>query len=72
MLFNLEEYEIVIFPDESGDDKYFVATTLEMPSISGCSDTPENALKELKTAFELTREVYKEDNEDMPVPANSK
>ncbi len=61
---------MLIFPAEEGEG--FVATTLEMPSVSGCGDTPEEALQELKTVFTLARKSFEEDGEDMPSPLRSR
>jgi len=46
----------------------YIATAFEMPTISGFGDTVEDAIKELKEAFTLAREVLEEDNENMPEP----
>lgn len=70
MFYNLDEYEIRIFRDDSGEG--YVAAILEMPGVSGCSDSPEKAFEELKTAFALIRQSYEEDNEDMPEPFSRK
>jgi predicted HicB family RNase H-like nuclease len=64
MFYNLEDYDIEVFRDED----CFVATTLEMPTISGCGDSPEDALAELKAAFSLAQKSFLEDNEAMPSP----
>ena len=66
MLHNLEDYELRIF--YSDEDEAYIATTAEIPTISGIGDTIETALNELKTVFQLVMETYKTDNEKMPVP----
>lgn len=68
MFYNLEDYDIEVFRDED----CFVATTLEMPTISGCADTPEEALAELKAAFALARKSFEADGEEMPKPLSKK
>ncbi|MCD4784780.1 MAG: toxin-antitoxin system HicB family antitoxin [Candidatus Eremiobacteraeota bacterium] len=72
MLYNLENYEQIIFPDKNGGNTYYIATTIELPAISGCGDTPDEAYDELKTVFKLAYESFKEDNEDMPHPLSDK
>ena len=66
MLYKLEDYEIKIFYSEK--DESFIATLSEMPTLSGIGDSPEEAFKELKIAFETGVELYKEQEETMPVP----
>lgn len=70
MFYYLEDYTLKIFPSQDG--KGYIATTFEMPAISGFGDTVEDAMKELREAFSLTREVLEEDNEDMPEPLSKK
>jgi len=66
MFYYLEDYTLKIFPSEDG--KGYIATTFEMPAISGFEDTVEDATKELKEAFALAKEVLEEDNKDMLEP----
>lgn len=72
MLYDLENYKQIIFPKKNGDNTYYVATTIELPAISGCGDTPDEAYNELKTAFKLVYESFKEDNEEMPRPLSDR
>ncbi|MCD4785741.1 MAG: toxin-antitoxin system HicB family antitoxin [Candidatus Eremiobacteraeota bacterium] len=64
MIYQLNQYEILIFQSE--DKKDFVATILEMPTISGVGETREKALQELQIAFEGAQEIYREQEKDMP------
>ncbi len=70
MFYELKDYELDIVYSE--EDEGYIATTLEIPSISGIGKTPEEALQELKTAFELASEIYQEDNREMPEPLMKK
>lgn len=70
MFFNLEDYELKIIPSEDG--RGFIATLIEIPTLSGFGDTIEDAINELKIAFGLAREVYEEDKEKMPEPYSRK
>ncbi len=66
MLYKLEDYELKIF--YSDEDEAYIATTSEIPSISGIGDTVDEALLELRTVFQLMIETYEKDKEDMPTP----
>lgn len=56
-------FTIKIFLDEDGD---YLAHFIELPNVSAFGPTPAQALIELKTAWELMKECYQEDN--IPVP----
>jgi predicted RNase H-like HicB family nuclease len=66
MFHELKDYKLDIFYSEEYEG--YIATTLEIPSISGIGKTQEEALQELKTAFEMAKEIYQEDNREMPEP----
>lgn len=66
MLYKFEDYEIKVF--YSDEDEAFIATLSEMPTLSGIGESPEEAFKELKIAFEAGVEFYKEQQESMPIP----
>lgn len=66
MLYKLDEYEVKIF--YSVEDEAYIATTAEMPTISGIGDTFEEALMELETVFSQLVDTYKDDKEEMPIP----
>ncbi len=58
-------FSISLYKDEDGD---WLAYFAEMPNISAFSDTPENALRELGTAWEAVRESFQKHNEPIPSP----
>jgi|SRR5579872_2513945 len=49
---------------EEGD---FVAHFVELPNVSACGATAEEALAELKEAWEAMKESYRKHNEAIPV-----
>ena len=49
-------FSVNIYLDEDGD---WLAHFIELPSISACGDTAEDALKELKIAWEGNKERYR-------------
>jgi predicted RNase H-like HicB family nuclease len=51
--------------DEQED---WLAYFQEMPNISAFGDTPQEALEELKTAWELTKEYYLAQGLSIPIP----
>lgn len=53
-----------LFLDETND---WVAHFLELPNISACGDTPEEALHELKEAWEAMKESYLKHGQEIPV-----
>jgi predicted RNase H-like HicB family nuclease len=63
-------FTINLYVDEQGD---WLAHFQEMPNISAFGDTPQQALEELKLAWELVKEDYQEKGKDIPVaPARQK
>jgi predicted RNase H-like HicB family nuclease len=60
---DFDGFTIKIFLDEDGD---YLAHFIELPNVSAFGPTPAQALIELKTAWELMKECYQEDN--VPVP----
>lgn len=56
-------FSISLYKDEDGD---WLAHFAEMPNISAFSDTPENALKELETAWEAVKESCRKHGEPVP------
>ncbi len=56
-------FKISLYKDEEGD---WLAYFIEMPNISGFSDTPENAIQELETAWKGVKESYHKHNEPVP------
>ena len=53
----------------SGEDKQFVATFLELPSLSGLGDTIGEAIKELSDALRGWVEAAQRENFELPEPA---
>ena len=53
--YNFDSFTISLYMDEQED---WLAYFQEMPNISAFGDTPQEALEELKTAWELTKEYY--------------
>jgi len=61
-------FTVNIFQDDT--DRY-IAHLVELPTISAHGKTPNSALKELAVAWELAKESYTEDGEDIPqAPSN--
>jgi len=62
-------YSIYLGEDEDGD---FLAHFIEMPQVSAFGDTPENALHELKIAWDGIKESYRKHSEAIPVAPSKK
>ena len=60
---DFDGFMINIFLDEDGD---YLAHLVELPNVSAFGPTPAEALRELKTAWELMKESYQEDDEPVP------
>ena len=60
---DFDEFTVNIFLDEDGD---YLAYLVELPNVSAFGPTPTDALIELKEAWELMKECYREDG--VPVP----
>ena len=56
-------FMVNVFFDEDGD---YLAHLVELPNVSAFGPTPAEALSELKTAWELMKECYREDGEPIP------
>ena len=56
-------FTVNLFFDEDGD---YLAHLVELPNVSAFGATPAKALSELKTAWELMKECYREDGEPIP------
>ena len=57
-------FSITLFQDDDGD---WMAHFAEMPNVSAFSDTPDQALVELKEAWEGIKESYRENGEAIPL-----
>ena len=60
---DFDGFAINIFLDEDGD---YLAHLVELPNVSAFGPTPTEALAELKEAWGLMKECYREDG--VPVP----
>jgi predicted RNase H-like HicB family nuclease len=56
-----------LYVDEQGD---WLAHFQEISTISAFGDTPQEALEELKTAWELVKEDYREQHQEIPTARN--
>ena len=65
--YNFDGFIINLYVDEQGD---WLAHFQEMPNISAFGDTPQEALEELKIAWELVKDDYQEKNREIPVASN--
>lgn len=54
------------------DEEGFIAHFVELPNVSACGDTPEEALEELKMAWEAMKKSYRKHNEEIPVAPTKK
>jgi predicted HicB family RNase H-like nuclease len=57
-------FSVHLAEDEDGD---FLAHFIELPEVSAFASSPEEALHELKTAWEGVKESYKKHNEAIPI-----
>jgi len=62
-------FSIHLLQDDDGD---FVAHFLELPNVSACGSTAEEALLELKEAWEAVKESYCKHNESIPIAPSRK
>ena len=65
--YNFDGFVINLYVDEQGD---WLAHFQEMPNISAFGDTPQEALEELKIAWELVKEDYQQKGQEIPVASN--
>jgi len=54
------------------DDEDFIAHFVELPNVSACGSTAEEALAELKVAWEAMKESYYKHKEEIPVAPTRK
>ena len=62
-------FSIELFRDEEGD---WLAHLEELPNVSAFGNTPGEALKELKEAWEAMKESYASRNEPIPMAPSQK
>ncbi len=65
--YNFDGFIINLYVDEQGD---WLAHFQEMPNISAFGDTPQEALEELKIAWELVKDDYRMKNREIPVASD--
>ena len=57
-------FTVNLFLDEDGE---YLAHFVEMPNVSAFGESPEEALKELTTAWEGMKESYRKRGESIPI-----
>jgi len=65
--YDFDGFVINLYFDDQGD---WLAHFQEMPNISAFGDTPQEALEELKIAWELVKESYQNRQEPIPLAAS--
>lgn len=68
--YDFNGFTINLYLDEQGE---WLAHLQELPNISAFGDTPQAAIEELKLAWELVKEDYREKGREIPpAPARQK
>lgn len=62
--YDFDGFTINLYVDEQGD---WLAHFGEMPNISAFGDTPEEAIAELKIAWEMVKEDFKSKGISIPI-----
>jgi len=62
-------FSVKIYKDDEGD---WFAHFDELPNVSAFAETPDQALNELKEAWEAMKESYKKHGEEIPVAPSQK
>lgn len=62
-------FSIHLLQDDDGD---FIAHFVELPNVSACGSSAEEALAELKEAWEAMKESYYKHNEPVPIAPSRK
>ncbi|HSW71305.1 MAG TPA: toxin-antitoxin system HicB family antitoxin [Gammaproteobacteria bacterium] len=62
-------FSIHLLQDDDGD---FIAHFVELPNVSACGATTEEALAELKEAWEGMKESYRKHKEAIPIAPSRK
>ncbi len=65
--YNFDGFIINLYVDEQGD---WLTHFQEIPTISAFGDTPQEALEELKTAWELVKEDCREKHQEIPIASS--
>lgn len=66
---DFDGFYVALFQEEEGD---WVAHFEELPNVSAVGDSPEDALEELKIAWNLMKESYRAHNQPVPVAPSQK
>lgn len=69
MSHDFDGFTIYVGEDDEGD---FLAHFVELPNVSAFGDTPEQALAELKIAWEGVKESYRKHNDPVPIAPSKK
>jgi len=62
-------YTVTVFLDGDGE---YLAHFVELPNVSAFGESPEDALRELQTAWEGVKESYQKHGEPVPVAPSRK
>lgn len=62
-------FSVQLFEDESGE---YLACFMELPNLSAFGKTPEEALTELRTAWEAMKASYQKHGETIPAAPSRK
>lgn len=62
---DFDGFEVRLLIDEDGD---WMAHFIDLPNISAGGKTPERALAELRIAWAMVKDSYREDGEPVPQP----
>ena len=65
--YNFDGFVINLYVDEQGD---WLAHFQEISTVSAFGDTPQEALEELKIAWELVKDKYRESEREIPKASN--
>lgn len=65
----LDGFSVHLLQDDDGD---FVAHFVELPNVSACGSTAEQALFELKEAWEAMKESYQKHGDEIPIAPTRK
>lgn len=68
-LLHFDGFSIHLLEDEQGE---FIAHFVEMPSVSACGDTAEEAIAELKIAWEAMKASYRKHGHPIPIAPTQK
>ena len=67
--YDFDGFTVNLYVDEQGE---WLAYFLEMPNISAFSETSQQALEELRVAWELVKEDYRDKGIDIPIAPRRK